>query len=95
MVNSREKVFGSIHEYDPLSFKEKVLEKEEKELLEEDKLEKLFLKNICGEIMEEVLDLGSDCVVILPRDYKILKANRKGKKQKSLNRKRNERGFLE
>jgi hypothetical protein len=42
MDNIREKVLGNFQEHDPLSFKEKVLEKKEKELLEKVKLEKLF-----------------------------------------------------
>jgi hypothetical protein len=44
-----------------------VIEKDEQDILEEEKLYKIFLKNICSEIMEEVMDLGSDLDVILPR----------------------------
>jgi hypothetical protein len=64
----------------PISLNDKVLEKEEKEWLEEEELEKLFLKNICSEIMEEVMDLGSDYDVILPRGYNKKKSCRKGEK---------------
>jgi hypothetical protein len=49
--------------------KDVVIEKIEKELLEEEELENLFLKNIRGEIMDEVMDLGSDFNVILPRNH--------------------------
>jgi hypothetical protein len=61
---------GSLQEHGPVSLEEKVLEKEEKELLEEEELEKLFLKNIYSKIMEEVMDLESDCDIILPREHK-------------------------
>jgi hypothetical protein len=81
MVNIREKALGSLQEHAPASLKDKVLEKEEKELLEEEELENLFLKNICSEIMEEVMDLGSDCDVVLPRGY-----IRKGKKHRRYNK---------
>jgi hypothetical protein len=47
-------------------------------LLEEGELEKLFLKNICSEIMEEVMDLGSDYDVVFPRGHKKKKSVRKG-----------------
>jgi hypothetical protein len=50
-----------------VDLKEKVIEKVEKEILEEEELDKLLLQNICGEIMDEVMDLGSDFDVILPR----------------------------
>jgi hypothetical protein len=83
MDNIKEKALGRVQELDPLSIKEKVLEKEE--LLEEEELEKLFLKNICGEIMDEVMDLGSDHDVVLLREVNSKKTNRKGKKYKSLN----------
>jgi hypothetical protein len=50
-----------------VDLKEKVIEKVEKEILEEEELDKLLLQNIRGEIMDEVMDLGSDFDVILPR----------------------------
>jgi hypothetical protein len=52
----KEMALGSKQECIPISLKDKVLEKEE-EVLEEEGLEKLFLKNICSEIMEDVMDL--------------------------------------
>jgi hypothetical protein len=68
----------------PCSLKEKVLEQEEKYLLEEEELEKLFLKkNICSDIMEEVMDFGSDRDVILCSAHNNKKGSRKGKKSKS------------
>ncbi|TVU40757.1 hypothetical protein EJB05_14233, partial [Eragrostis curvula] len=40
--------------------KMKVIEKEEKELADEEELDKFILNHLCGEIMEEVMDLGND-----------------------------------
>jgi hypothetical protein len=44
--------------------KREVLELEEKELEDEEEVDKLLLQNICGEIMEEVMDVGRDNFVI-------------------------------
>jgi hypothetical protein len=59
------------------SLKDKVLEREE---LAEEELEKLFLRNICNEIMDEVMDQGGDHNVILPSGRNRSSGNRKGKK---------------
>jgi hypothetical protein len=53
--------------------------KEKKELLEEE-LDKLFLKNICSEIMDEVMDLGGDCDVMLSESHNRKKGSKKGKR---------------
>ena len=45
--------------------KTNVLEKEEKELAEEEELDKFILNHLCGEIMEEVMDLGNDQVDLI------------------------------
>jgi hypothetical protein len=81
LINIREKTLGSLQEHVPISLKDAVLEKEGKEL-EEEKLEKLFLTNICSEIIEELMDLKSDCDVVLPRGYNKKKSFKKGKKHK-------------
>jgi hypothetical protein len=81
LINIREKTLGSLQEHVPISLKDEVLEKEGKEL-EEEKLEKLFLTNICSEIIEELMDLKSDCDVVLPRGYNKKKSFKKGKKHK-------------
>jgi hypothetical protein len=47
--------------------KTQVLEKAVQDRLEEDELDKIFLKNICSEFMEVVMDLGNDFDVILSR----------------------------
>jgi hypothetical protein len=47
------------------SLKDTVLEREEQELAEEE-LEKLFLRNICSDIMDEVMDQGGDCDLVPP-----------------------------
>jgi hypothetical protein len=78
MDNIREKALGCLQEHIRVSLKDNVLEKDEKELLEEEELQKLFLKNICIEIMEGVVDLGSDCDVILPRGYNSKKITGRG-----------------
>jgi hypothetical protein len=49
MINIKEQALGSVQECDVPSMVDKVMEKDEKELLEEEELEKLFLKNICSE----------------------------------------------
>ena len=41
------------------------LEKEKKELAEEEELDKFILSHLCGEIMEEVMDLGNDQVDLI------------------------------
>jgi hypothetical protein len=38
--------------------KDEVLDLEEKELVDEEEVDKLLLQSICGEIMEEVIDFG-------------------------------------
>ena len=45
--------------------KSNVVEKEEKELAEEEELDKFILNHLCGEIMEEVMDLGNDQVDLI------------------------------
>jgi hypothetical protein len=69
-----------LHECAPIDLKDKVLEKVDKEVLEEEELENLFFKNICSEIMEEVIDIGSDYGVILPRGQTKKKNHMKRKK---------------
>jgi hypothetical protein len=70
---------GDGQEGAPVELKDVVIEKIEKELLEEEELEKLFLNNICGEIMDEVMDLESDYDVVLPRSHSRNMNCRKGK----------------
>jgi hypothetical protein len=82
LVGIKEQEVGRSQELAPTMLKECVLEKEEKELLEEEELDKLFLKNICSDIMDEVMDLGSDCDVILPRSHNRKKSSKKGNKFK-------------
>jgi hypothetical protein len=65
--------------------KVQVLEKEEQEeqdRLEEEELDNIFLKNICSEIMKEVMDMGSDVDVILPKGPRNIRKRRRGKKVK-------------
>jgi hypothetical protein len=76
---------GGMHEGVSVDLKEKVIEKVEKEALEEEELDKLLLKNICGEIIEEVMDLGIDFDVILQRGQTKKKKDKKGKKVKKSN----------
>jgi hypothetical protein len=44
-----------------------VLDKEEKEELDNEEVDKLILNYLCGEIMDEVMDLGN----AYPKDCKI------------------------
>jgi hypothetical protein len=69
----------------PADLKDVIFEKIEKEALKEEVLEKLFLKNIYGEIMDEVMDLESDYDVILPRNHSRKMNRRKGKNIKICN----------
>jgi hypothetical protein len=82
LENIKELAASRVQEHAPLVLKEVVLEKEEKELLEEEELDILFLKNIWSEIMDEVMDMGSECDVILPSGHNRKKDSRKGKKFK-------------
>jgi hypothetical protein len=43
-VNLKSSALGYLHEHAPVDLKDKVLEKAEKEVLEEEELEKLFFK---------------------------------------------------
>jgi hypothetical protein len=55
---------SSTHREGGIDRKIELLEKEEKTIEEEDELDKLFLQNICSEIMEEVMDFAGDQVVL-------------------------------
>jgi hypothetical protein len=77
--NLKNSALGGMHERVSIDIKDKVIEKVEKEILEEEELDKIFLKKNCSEIMEEVMDLGSDCDIILPRGHAKKKKNSKGK----------------
>jgi hypothetical protein len=51
---------------------------EEKELAEEDEVEKLLIQNICGKIMDEVIDFGGDDFVIPSKKItRVQKGNKK------------------
>ena len=72
-----------------------MLEKEEKELAEEEELDKFILNHLCGEIMEEVMDLGNNQV-----DFIESKTNQNPKRVKKAEESifqtlYNERSFLE
>jgi hypothetical protein len=82
MFKIRENALGRSQEGEVASLKDMVLEKEDKELLEEEELEKLFLKNICSDIMDEVMDHGSDYDVVLPEGYNSKRGNKRGKNLK-------------
>jgi hypothetical protein len=62
-------------------------EVEEKVLAAEEEIDKLFLQNICSEIMEEVMDFGGDDYVIPTRNItknQKLRKREKGKRSKLL-----------
>jgi hypothetical protein len=55
-----------------------VMDLEEKELAEEDEVEKLLIQNICGKIMDEVIDFGGDDFVIPSKKItRVQKGNKK------------------
>jgi RNA-binding protein YhbY len=54
---------------------------EEKVLEAEEEIDKLFLQNICSEIMEEVIDFRGDEFVIPTRNITKNQKLRKGKKE--------------
>jgi hypothetical protein len=56
-----------------------VVEMDEQDRLEEEELDKIFLKNICSEIMDEVMDLGSDLDIVHPRGLNKKGTLRRGK----------------
>jgi predicted regulator of amino acid metabolism with ACT domain len=55
---------SNTHREGGIDRKIELIEKEEKTIEEEDELDKLFLQNICSEIMEEVMDFAGDQVVL-------------------------------
>jgi hypothetical protein len=55
---------------------------EGKVLVEEEEIDKLFLQNICSEIMEEVMDFGGDDFVIPTRNIKEPKIEKREKRKK-------------
>jgi hypothetical protein len=79
LATIKEKVVGRRKENSHVMLTERVPEKEKKELLEEE-LDKLFLKNICSKIMDEVMDLGGDCDVMLSESHNRKKGSKKGKR---------------
>jgi hypothetical protein len=56
----------------------------EKVLDEEEEIDKLFLQNICSEIMDEVMDFGGDEFVIPTRNITKNRKLRKGNRSKLL-----------
>jgi hypothetical protein len=77
---------SSTHREGGIDRKIELLEKEEKTIQEEDELDKLFLQNICSEIMEEVMDFGGDQVVLPSNTKSRGKACRKGNKGNKKNK---------
>jgi hypothetical protein len=57
-----------------------ILDLEEKELADEEEVDRLLLQNICGEIMEEVMDVGGDDFLIPTNHSSKLRAHKKGGK---------------
>jgi hypothetical protein len=57
---------------------------EEKVLVEEEEIDKLFLQNICSEIMEEVMDFRGDDFVIPTKNITKNRKLRKGEKRKKI-----------
>ena len=68
--------------YTLLIKKTNVLEKEEKELAEEEELDKFILNHLCGEIMEEIMDLGNDQVDLIASKTKL--KSKKSKKDRGI-----------
>jgi hypothetical protein len=58
--------------------KREVLDLEEKELVEEDEVDKLLLQNICGDIMKEVMDVVGDDFVIPIKHTTCKRSGKKG-----------------
>jgi hypothetical protein len=81
LANFKDHALGRQQDIAVVGQLERVIEREEKELLEEEELDKLFLKNICGKIMDEVMDSGRDYDVILPRSHPKKRGTKKGKNQ--------------
>jgi hypothetical protein len=73
-----------------------VFDREEKEEMENKKVDKLILSSLCSEIMDEVMDLGNAYSL----DYEITSSNKsssspKGRKKHQRIRVQTERNFLE
>jgi hypothetical protein len=55
-----------------------VLDVEEKQLADEEKIDRLLLQNICGEILDEVMDFGGDDFVIPTNHITKNRSHKKG-----------------
>jgi hypothetical protein len=60
------------------------LDLEKKEIADEEEVDRLLLQNICGEIMEEVMDVRCDDFVIPTKHIMKLRARKKGGKATDL-----------
>jgi hypothetical protein len=56
------------------------LDVEEKQLADEEKIDRLLLQNICGEILDEVMDFGGDNFVIPTNHITKNRSHKKGGK---------------
>jgi hypothetical protein len=71
-------VHGSSGVANSVDKKIEVIELEEKELEDEEEVDRVLLQNICGEIMEEVMDVGGDDFIIPPSHVAKNRARKKG-----------------
>jgi hypothetical protein len=86
MFKIREKALGSGQECVEVSIVDKVVDKEEKEMLEEEELETLLWRNICSEIMDKVMDPESDYGVVLLDGFNLERSSGRGKQHKRKNK---------
>ena len=69
-----------MHESRSIDWKEAILDKEEKNMAEEEEIDMFILNHLCGEIMDEVMDVSSDLNDFTVPLSKTKHHNSKGKK---------------
>jgi hypothetical protein len=95
MNKIKEQALGSVIESEVPSLVDKVLEKDEKELLEEEELEKHFLKTFVVKLWRKSWTLGVTVTSYFPGVMKARRVRGRLGKIKNIVRRANERNFLE
>jgi len=82
VLNLKKVEENSMHESRSIDWKEAILDKEEKNMAEEEEIDMFILNHLCGEIMDEVMDVSSDLNDFTVPLSKTKHHNSKGKKVK-------------
>src|SRR6185312_433532 len=82
VLNLKKVEENSMHESRSIDWKEAILDKEENNMAEEEEIDMFILNHLCGEIMDEVMDVSSDLNDFTVPLSKTKHHNSKGKKVK-------------